>query len=147
MTELEEARARLVGVGDLRVVTMVRVAIELPSPHPEVVLREVASPYRELVIPIGLSDGVALSHGWRRIAPLRPLSHDVWAESLRRLGVTLEAVRIVDVEEGIFRAEMVLTSQAGSFALDCRPSDALNLAVRQDLSVPILVAESVLGVA
>jgi bifunctional DNase/RNase len=47
----------------------------------------------------------------------------------------------------VFHAELALSGPSGSHTFECRPSDALALALRQPLPVPIMVAEEVLATA
>ena len=44
-----------------RSVVIVGVAVELPSSHPVLTLREVEQPWRELRIPLGMPEGAAIS--------------------------------------------------------------------------------------
>ncbi|HUY86874.1 MAG TPA: bifunctional nuclease family protein [Acidimicrobiales bacterium] len=134
-------------VGELRVMNLVGVNVELPSAYPEVVMREVGEPWRELRFPIGYAEGMAIALAWRRIPTVRPTTHEVWAETLRQLNATIEVIRITSFEGGIYYAEIVLSGASGSVTIQCRPSDAIAISLRQDFSVPILVAESILSVA
>jgi bifunctional DNase/RNase len=45
---------------------------------------------------------------------------------------------------GVFTAEIVVSGPTGSSTLDCRPSDAIALALRQRLPVPIMADPDVL---
>ena len=128
----------------LRVMALAGVTVDLPSANPEVVLREVAYPWRELRFRIGYAEGIAMAHAWRRIPSARPLTHETWVAVMREMGVTVEAVRIIDVDNGVYFCEMVLAGGSGNFTIPCRPSDAIIIALRQEFSVPIMVAESVL---
>ncbi len=132
---------------DLKVVTFLGIHVDLPSPYPQVTLREVATPWRELRIEIGFPEAISISRAWKRIDSPRPLTHDLWAQMLRKLNIMVEVVRITDYNEGIFYSEIELQTRDGSLKMQCRPSDAFGLALRQDITVPILVADSIFDIA
>ena len=77
----------------------------------------------------------------------RPLTHDLIVTLLERLGATCTAVRIVDLRDTTFFAELALKLADGTeITLDCRPSDAIAVMVRLP-KVPLLIAEEVLAEA
>jgi bifunctional DNase/RNase len=115
------------------------VAVELPSQFPRVTLRETDPPYRSLVIPVGLPEGVALVHAQAGIPTPRPLTHELFAEVLRRLAVDVVAVRLVGRLQGVYLAELVLSGARGRETVPCRASDGLTLALRQRVPAPVLV--------
>ncbi|MGH9044451.1 MAG: bifunctional nuclease family protein, partial [Acidimicrobiales bacterium] len=119
-------------------------SVELPSPHGLVRIGE-RDGARELVIPIGLSDADALAVGWNKLATARPLTHELLSEVMARLGGTLEAIRLIGRRAGVVLAELELSGPLGRHVLQCRPSDALSLAVRQRLGPPIMVDERLFG--
>jgi bifunctional DNase/RNase len=122
----------------------VDVLIVLPSSNPVVVLQEADPPYRELRIPIGGPEGIAIGYAARRIATPRPLTHELMSLILREFDLTLEVVRITGCTGGSFTAEIVVSGLSGARTIDCRPSDAIALALRQRLPVPIVAAPGVL---
>ncbi len=136
-----------VSADPLRVTALAAVTVDLPSANPEVVLREVDSPWRELRFRIGYPEGIAMAHAWRRIPSLRPLTHETWVAVMREIGVTVEVVRIVGVDNGVYFAEMEMAGGSRKFTVPCRPSDAITVALRQEFSVPIMVSESVFSAA
>jgi uncharacterized protein len=122
----------------------VDVMLVLPSTHPVVVLQESDLPYRELRIPIGGPEGIAIGYAARQIATPRPLTHELMSQLLERFSLTLDVVRITGLTGGVFTAEIVVSGPTGSRTLDCRPSDAIALALRQRLPVPIMADPDVL---
>ena len=125
---------------DLWAVVMVfDIAVDLPTPYARVTLREVSEPNRMLVIPIGLPEGTALAHAWRGVPTPRPLTHELFADVLTRLGATIDVVRLTGRTAGIVLAEIELSSARGREVVPCRPTDALTLSVRQGVPAPILV--------
>ena len=131
----------------MRQVAFMGVGLELPNTNPSVLLHEIDPPRRELRITIAQPEGVALAYAWRGITTPRPLTHDLFTTILQRFGLQVDAVRVVAVDGPVFYAEVALSGPSGSHTVECRPSDALALAVRQPLPVPIMVAEEVLTTA
>ncbi len=117
------------------------VVFDLPAAYPEVVLHEAQHPWRELRIPVGVAEGTAIAYAFRSIETPRPMTHDLFTEVLERYGVTIDAVRITARRGQAFLAEMDTSGSRGRQVMPCRPSDAVALALRQRLPVPILVAE------
>lgn len=125
-------------------VIFVDVVLVLPSTHPVIVLQEADPPYRELRIPIGGAEGVAIGYAARQVATPRPLTHELIARLLESFDLNLDAVQITRVEGANFVAELVLSSPTGVRSVDCRPSDGIAIALRQRIPVPIMVAPDVL---
>jgi bifunctional DNase/RNase len=125
----------------------VDVVLLLPATHPVVVLQEADSPFRELRIPIGGAEGIAIGYAARGIATPRPLTHELFARVLEEFGMTIDVVRITDVNGAAFSAEIVVSGPQGVREIDCRPSDAIALALRQRLPVPIVASPIVLAIA
>lgn len=122
----------------------VDVVMVLPSTHPVVVLQEAEFPYRELRIPIGGPEGIAIGYASRQVATPRPLTHELMSKLLESFGLTLEVVRITGFQGGMFTAEISVSGPTGQRVLDCRPSDAIALALRQPIHVPIMADPDVL---
>lgn len=125
-------------------VLFVDVALVLPSTHPVVVLQEADFPYRELRIPVGGAEGVAISYAARRVATPRPLTHEMISDLLDTFSLMLDAVRIRGFHGSNLLAELVVSGASGVRTIDCRPSDAIALCLRRTLPVPIMVAPEVL---
>jgi bifunctional DNase/RNase len=122
----------------------VDVVMVLPSTHPVVVLQEADFPYRELRIPVGGPEGIAIGYAGRQLPTPRPLTHELMTRLLESFGLTLDVVRITGMRGGMFTAEMTLSGPTGQRVLDCRPSDGIALALRQPIPVPIMADPDVL---
>ncbi len=129
---------------DMRQVTLAEVSLELPGTHPTVVLQEVDPPHRELRFPIGYPEGVAIAYAWKQMASPRPLTHELFAEVLEELNVSLELVEITGVEGATYLAQLTFIAGGERKVVPSRPSDALALALRQKVPVPIMVREQLL---
>lgn len=65
----------------------------------------------------------------------RPLSHDLMMTMLGLLEAEIERVEVTRIETGTFYAEVTLVTPTGTRVVDARPSDAIALAVRSDVSI------------
>lgn len=128
-----------------RLTVVAGVHMELPGMHPEVVLRETVSPYRELRIPVGFAEGTAIAYAWRHISTPRPLTHELVTDLLSAHQVSIEGVRITERHGQIFYAELETMGPRGRRVVPCRPSDAIALVLRRPLPTPLLVADEVFG--
>ncbi|MGB7104452.1 MAG: bifunctional nuclease family protein [Acidimicrobiales bacterium] len=127
-----------------RVMHLESVLYDLTDPSPMIYLVEASSPFRYLVVPVALSDAVALQHAHSDIEGRRPGTHELMTTILTRLQADVIAARIVRYEGGVFYSELDLMTPKGREVFDCRTSDALSLALRQKASAPILCSEEVL---
>ncbi|MCS6969395.1 MAG: bifunctional nuclease family protein [Planctomycetota bacterium] len=97
-----------------------------------VVLEELAAARRKLVIVIGLNEALAIDRAVKGETFARPLTHDLTIAILAATRHQLREVRIVELREQTFFAELVLVAGDGATRhIDARPSDALALLVRQ----------------
>lgn len=102
---------------------------------------------RRIPINIGLLEAMAIDRAVKGHEFSRPLTHDIIASMLGKLGGECRGVRIVDLRGGTFHAELVLKRSDGAeVVVDCRPSDAIAVMVRLP-GVPLTVAEEVLAEA
>ncbi len=127
-----------------RVLHFESVLYDLADPSPYVHLQEAESPFRYLAIPVATADAIALHAAHIQLTGRRPTTHELLATALARSRVDVIAARIVRYEGGVFFAEIDLMTPHGREVLDCRASDALALALRQNVPAPILCAEEVL---
>jgi hypothetical protein len=98
---------------------------------------------RTLPIWIGMAEATSIAKELEGVELPRPLTHDLFRDVLRAVGVELLRVEIVDLRDNTYFAELVLRDAQGrTLRVDSRPSDAIALAVRAGAS--ILVHERVL---
>lgn len=99
-----------------------------------------------LPIRIGPVEAAAITEAIDQHKKRRPLTHDLLASTVEALGARVSSVNIVDVEGTTFYASLHLVRSDGSHTeLDCRPSDAIALAVRT--GAPIYARDNVLDTA
>ena len=128
-----------------RVVQVASVDYDFAAGAGAVHLREAEAPGRSLWLPVALHDATSIFQAVQRLVGRRPSSSELTALMLRELQADIIAARIVRVLEGVYYAELDVMSPRGRRVLDCRPSDAITLALRQVVPAPILVAEEILA--
>lgn len=100
---------------------------------------------RALVMGIGAGEAASIAVAAQRLRPPRPLTHDLTLHLLSRLQARLKRAVIHDMRDGAFIAQLDVDTPGGVIEVDCRPSDAVALALRA--GIPILCADTVLDVA
>ncbi len=123
----------------MRELDVVGVRVEMPSNQPIILLREVGTG-RHLPVWVGAVEATAIASVQQGQVPSRPLTHDLIKNLLDALGRRLEQVRITEVRNGVFHAELALD---GGVTVDSRTSDAIALALRT--GAPIFGADEVLS--
>lgn len=85
---------------------------------------------RRLPIVIGGFEAQAIAVAIENMTPNRPLTHDLFKNTLEQFGIVLKEVIVNDLVDGIFYAQLVCDNQGEIYVIDSRTSDALALAVR-----------------
>jgi bifunctional DNase/RNase len=120
-------------------------AVDASNRQPVIILTD-SEEKHFLPIWIGFPEADAILLALEKIPVPRPGTHDLLKSVLDQAGLKLERVAVSRMEDKIFYA--VLIVQAGEdkqFEVDCRPSDAIALALRA--GVPVFVSESVMSQA
>ncbi len=125
----------------MRDLDVLGVRVETPTNQPIVLLRERGGE-RYLPIWIGASEAAAIAFAQQGVVPPRPLTHDLLRDVITALGVILNEVRIVKLEDRVFYSDLVFSN---GVRVSSRTSDAIALALRTES--PIRVEESVLDEA
>jgi uncharacterized protein len=122
------------------------IRISLVSQHRIVLLREVDSE-RQLPIWIGPCEADAITIELQDVKVARPLTQDLLKNIIAELGGTVSHVLIKELNESVFHARLFISvdGEREPREIDCRPSDAIALAVRA--KVPIFIAEEVMDAA
>ena len=116
-----------------------------PESKSPIMLLQVKGESRMLPVWIGPTEAGAISVALNRVPMPRPLTHDLMLTTLRSLNVMLTAARIIAVREGTFFAEIDVLAHGVTLTIDCRPSDAVALALRAQ--APIYAQEDVINAA
>ena len=85
---------------------------------------------RRLPIVIGAFEAQAIAVAMERMAPNRPLTHDLFKNTMDTFDVVLKEVVINDLVDGIFYAKLVCFKEGELYEVDSRTSDAIAMAVR-----------------
>ncbi len=108
---------------------------------PLLVLRDPSE--RELRVPIGSCEGLAIHISVQQQIVPRPLTHDLALRLIQKLSADIHRVVIDDFTDHDFHATLHLHTAQGALSIEARPGDAVALALRAE--VPIFATESVLN--
>lgn len=105
------------------------------SGTPIIILKDVNS---ETMLPIwvGAYEANAIALEIEKIAPPRPMTHDLLRNLIIELGMKVERVVVTSLRDNTFYAVIELSAGNGDpMRLDSRPSDAIALALRADCPI------------
>lgn len=105
------------------------------SGTPIIILKDVNS---ETMLPIwvGAYEANAIALEIEKIAPQRPMTHDLLRNLIVEMGVKVERVVVTELRDNTFFAVIEMRTGDGSaMILDSRPSDAIALALRADCPI------------
>ncbi|MBK9246710.1 MAG: bifunctional nuclease family protein [Ignavibacteria bacterium] len=103
------------------------------------VLKEVDGP-RRISILIGSAEAVAIYNELEGIKAARPITHDLIRDILSTLDVSIVEIYINEMRDETYFASMIFDTT--SQEVDCRPSDAIAIALR--CNSPIFINETLL---
>ncbi len=110
-----------------------------------IVLREQKGA-RLVPIWIGMPEALAIHRKVQGEAPPRPMTHDLLADAIGKLGGKVTKILIDQFVStptgGTFHAKIVVQQKGDAVMIDARPSDAVALAIR--VNAPIYIEESIL---
>jgi uncharacterized protein len=112
------------------------------SGTPIIILKDINS---DTMLPIwvGAYEANAIALEIEKIAPQRPMTHDLLRNLILEMGAKVLRVVITELRDNTFFAVIEMRNQAGEdLLIDARPSDAIALALRADS--PIYVNEEVI---
>jgi bifunctional DNase/RNase len=105
------------------------------SGTPIIILKDVGS---DTMLPIwvGAYEANAIALEIEKIAPPRPMTHDLLRNLLVELGVQVDRVVVTSLRDNTFFAVIEMRNSDGDrMVLDSRPSDAIALALRADCPI------------
>jgi len=120
---------------------LVRIIISEIGEQQVVYLKEVEGD-RSFPIVIGLFEATSIDRRVKGVESPRPLTHDLLADVIEKLGGELQDVFISELREHTYFARLRVRRDGELTEIDSRPSDAIALAVT--VNAPIYVAEEVL---
>ncbi|MFN7944469.1 MAG: bifunctional nuclease family protein [Blastocatellia bacterium] len=107
---------------------------------PIVILKDVNS---DVMLPIwvGPYEANSIASEIEKVAPQRPMTHDLLRNVISQFGATVSRVVVTELRENTFYAVIELSVDGRTVLIDSRPSDAIALALRADC--PIFVRDEV----
>lgn len=100
---------------------------------------------RRIPIVIGSFEAQAIAVAMEKMTPNRPLTHDLFKQTLEAFKVEIKEIIINNLLDGIFYARLICEREGEIIELDSRTSDAIALAVR--FQCPIFTYEFILDTA
>ncbi len=100
---------------------------------------------RRLPIIIGGSEAQAIAIELENMNPTRPLTHDLFRTFAQSFNIDIQEVIIYNFVDGVFYGKIICHDGKDTLDIDCRPSDAIALAVR--FKCPIYTHEFILNAA
>jgi uncharacterized protein len=118
------------------------IGVELGAYRPVLLLEEAGGDHRLLPVWIGAAEANMIMLEQRGVVGPRPMTHQLIGHVLASFGRRLEQVRITEVRDNIFSAELVLDRGT---RVSARVSDAVALALH--LRIPVHADDRVLDAA
>ncbi|MCC6728231.1 MAG: bifunctional nuclease family protein [Chthonomonadales bacterium] len=113
-----------------------------PSPSAQTFVLLQDGQGRKVPIWIGRFEAMAISMAIESEQSDRPMTHDLFRIVIERLGAEVERIIVDDLWQDTFYAKITLARNGTSQDIDCRPSDAVAIALR--FKAPIYMAEAVI---
>lgn len=121
-----------------------RIIISEVDDHQVIILKEVDGD-RSFPIVIGIFEATSIDRRVKGMNAPRPLTHDLITAVVEQMGGEIQDIMISDLKEHTYFAKLRVRKDGELVEVDCRPSDAIALAVTA--RVAIFVNEEVLGEA
>ena len=97
---------------------------------------------RKLPVVIGGFEAQAIAVAMEKMIPNRPLTHDLFKNTLDSFGIELKEVIINNLLDGIFYAQLICWDGSQEVIIDSRTSDSIAMAVR--FNCPIFTMENIM---
>jgi|TARA_B100001750_G_C15521938_1_gene612453 bifunctional DNase/RNase len=110
--------------------------------YQRVVILRVKETGKYLPIWIGSHEADSIAYKLQDISAPRPLTHDLLHDVITELDANVKKIIISGIDENTFFAKIELATQNSIIEIDCRPSDAIALAVRTES--PIFAIDEVI---
>lgn len=94
---------------------------------------------------VGLWEAISINNALISEMLPRPITHDLIVDLFKRFDITLDALHIDSLEEGVFYAKLLLSQGSRTEVMDCRPSDGIAIALRYQ--APIMIEDAVVASA
>ena len=100
---------------------------------------------RRIPIVIGSFEAQAIAVAMEKMTPNRPLTHDLFKNTIEAFRIEIKEIVINNPLDGIFYAKLICEREGEIIEMDSRTSDAIALAVR--FQCPIYTYEFIIGTA
>ncbi len=114
--------------------TVDSIRVSLMNYQRVVILKEKAAE-RYLPIWIGPAEADAIAVKLQGVNVPRPLTHDLLCSVVDALGASISSIIVSDLKNDTFYAKVIVNVDGEQLEIDSRPSDALALAVRAEVSI------------
>jgi uncharacterized protein len=117
-------------------VKLIGLVLEPVSKAPVIILKPLEE---NKIIPIwiGEFEANAITMELENITAPRPMTHDLINDVITHLGSRVEKVVVTDFVENTYYAELYIRKNNELFVIDCRPSDAVAVALKNRVSLYI----------
>lgn len=113
------------------------IALDAVNRVPIVILRDL-SERRALPIWVGNAEAKAITLALEEEDTPRPMTHDLLVGMLDALDAEVERIVVSELKDETFYAVVTLLRGEERFEIDCRPSDAIAIALRTDASIWVM---------
>ena len=117
------------------------VSFDMVGKQPIVLLKTVEG-NRFLPIWIGHAEASAILMKLQGTESPRPMTHDLMSDLIGELGAEVARITVTEMRDNTFHAMLRLSTSGQDVEVDCRPSDAIAVAVRT--GAPIYAADDVI---
>src|SRR5919199_5913749 len=93
-----------------------------------IVLLKTSDGNRYLPIWIGHAEAAAILMKLQGAATARPLTHDLFTETLSQLDAQVSRITVTELRDNTFYATITITQDGSEIEIDSRPSDAIAMA-------------------
>jgi uncharacterized protein len=115
-------------------VKLVGLVLDPISKAPVVILKP-CNDNKIIPIWIGEYEANAITMELENIAPPRPMTHDLINDILASLNSRVEKVVITDIVENTYYADLYICKNDDITVVDCRPSDAISIALKNKAKI------------
>ena len=116
-----------------------KIAFHPPSRSYAVILSEINGE-RKLPVIVGSFEAQSIALALEAMETPRPLTHDLIGLLINEIDANLVAVRITNIEDGVFYASLDINGEiTGKRSIDSRPSDAIAVGLR--MKAPIMISD------
>ncbi len=122
--------------------------IATPIPQPSILVLQpvdeepIDGVSRVVPIFVGSAEAMALGSALESIRFERPMTHDLFLDTITNLDATIDHVFINRIKGRTFYSKLVLSHHGRLIEIDARPSDSISLAIRQQ--APVYIDDDVL---